>query len=143
MDILSNKAVLIGFGVLITIIVMTGVLFAVNQIKEIYGYVDKNDISVVKEFEDIFNSYNGAKMNGVDLVNTIRRFEGSLVVSVTYPESQTAKTLASNGNPSKREATYINDIMKEGTNALYRYEKEYNVRVEYLDNNQKMKIIFE
>lgn len=138
MDILSNKAVLIGFGVLISIIVMTGVLFSINQIKEIYGYVDETDISVVKEFEDIFTEYNGAEMNGVDLVNTIKRFEGNTLVSVTYIGQGEINVTRG----TTREAVYVNNIMKEGKSSSFRYEKKYNIIVKYLDNNQNMQITF-
>lgn len=150
MDILSTKAVMIGTGILISIVIMTGVIMAVNQIKVIYGYVDKTDISVVKEFEDIFSTYNGAKMNGVDLVNTIRRFEKNNLIVIEYDnasgalDSDTQRNIAA--SPSDitqtiRESEHIKNLMEKGI--AYKYETEYNVRVEYIENNEKMKIKFE
>ncbi len=150
MDILSTKAVLIGTGIMISIIIMTGVIMAVNQIKEIYGYVDKTDISVVKEFQDVFSTYNGAKMNGVDLVNTIRRFENNNLIVIDYDDSNgifdsnTQRNIAA--SPSDltktiREAEHIKNLMEAGI--TYKYETKYNVKVEYTNNNEKMKIIFD
>ena len=138
MDILSNKAVLIGFGLLISIMIMTGVLVTVNQIKQIYGYVDKTDISVVKEFQDISSTYNGADMNGVDLVNTLKRFEGNNLILVEYPESVDSKAIAKRDNI--RECDYINNLMK--IESKYKYQDVYRVSVEYMDNNTKMKVVF-
>lgn len=142
MDILSNKAILISAGILISIAIMTAVLVTVNQVKKAYGLVNNADVSALKEFDDIIIEYSGTEMNGTDLVNTVKRFENNGYITIEYDNKGiviAAITLV--GAPIKREAEFLNKKMQEDSTD-FKYETKYNVTAVYTANNTKILIKF-
>lgn len=143
MDIFANKSILIAVGLLITITVATGTMLVVNEARKIYGEVDKTSVSATEEYDNIFNVYNGTQLNGVGLINVIKRYEGSKHVAIEYPDCDALREDAALKTPPQREAVYLNTIMEKGNDTKYTYQKTYKVSANYIENSNQIKIIFE
>ena len=91
MDDASNKALTIAVGVLITIIVTSGVLFSIAQMQQIYSQVYETDVSIQNRFDE-FDTYregsiikdgytfNGNVKTGIEMVNAINRYMNETIV---------------------------------------------------------------
>lgn len=95
MDDASNKALTIAVGVLITIIVTSGVLFSIAQMQHIYSQVYETDVSIQNRFDE-FDAYretsitkdgytfNGNVKTGIEIVNTLNRYMNDTIVNFRY-----------------------------------------------------------
>ena len=95
MDDASNKALTIAVGVLITIIVTSGVLFSIAQMQQIYSQVYETDVSIQNRFDE-FDAYretsitkdgytfNGNVKTGIEIVNTLNRYMNDTIVKFRY-----------------------------------------------------------
>lgn len=80
MDEISTKAINIGVAVFITIIIISGVFFVINQIKTIYGQVYETDISIQNSFSE-FDQYDNTVKTGIDVINAAKKYvENPLVI---------------------------------------------------------------
>lgn len=140
MDYITNKTVLIGVGIFVTLIIVTMVLLVFNEMKGVYNVVAKTETDIYTQFNNIVSMYDNAKMNGVELVNTIKKYESEIrkedqdntkLVDVKYPGVDTVRRAAR--LEGIREAEYLKQKMEENIKLegiSYRYENQYNVYVE-------------
>ena len=95
MDDASSKALTIAVGVLITIIVTSGVLFSIAQMQQIYSQVYETDVSIQNRFDE-FDTYregsiikdgytfNGNVKTGIEMVNAINRYMNETIVRFRF-----------------------------------------------------------
>ena len=103
MDYLSNKAILIGAALLVTMAITSAVLFTVNQVIRVYGDVYNTDTSIQNKFGE-FDMYDDADKTATDLLNTAKKYKDSNRVYVVYGGTTTKNKYLSNS---------LNDDAKE------------------------------
>lgn len=83
MDNATNKMVMIGVGIFITIIITSGVLAIVSQIKNIYADVYHLDTNLGSKFDE-FTRYDDTEKTGLDMINTANQYYENPLVIVEY-----------------------------------------------------------
>lgn len=95
MDDAANKALTIAVGVLITIIITSGVLFSIAQMQQIYSQVYETDVSIQNRFDE-FDTYregsitkdgytfNANVKTGIEIVNALNRYMNDTIVKFRY-----------------------------------------------------------
>lgn len=74
MDYIMQRALLIGIGIVIALIVVSSVLFVYDEIVKIYTTVDKVDIRLVA-IDDEYAKFDNNIMRGVEILNAIKRYK--------------------------------------------------------------------
>lgn len=98
MDEISNKALLIGVGLFITIIITSGVFYVLNQMKEVYSQVYETNISLQDMFSE-YDQYDNTNKTGIDLYNTVKKYRNnSLVIIKVENAVQDKETFISNNS---------------------------------------------
>lgn len=143
MDEISSKYVLIAVGIFVTIIVLTSVLMAFNKTQEVYGLVKNTNISIKSRIDNIYAQYDGAKLNGVDLLNTMKKYgkddkdgnEDGVLVEYTGQgefngtDTNTIRYKAEHCSPAKKEIEYLEELFENGTEPYFKYYNFYSVKV--------------
>lgn len=81
MDEISNKALLIGVGLFVTIIITSGVLYTLGEMKEIYSQVYETNISLQDMFSE-FDEYDNTLKTGIDILNTAKKYKDNNLVQI-------------------------------------------------------------
>ncbi len=132
MDDTSTRAINFAVALIVTLVVVTLVVASFSKIKEVYKLTKNTDISLHGRFENIYQTYDGKELNGMGLLNTIKKFEDAtdLVESITYPSSSTVKATAQ--AQGKRESTLLKEYLKQnkkvGTHT-FTFSNKYKVEV--------------
>ena len=78
MDFISNKAISIGVGVLITIIVTSAVIFTVTQVVSIYSKVYNTDTSIKGKYDEFDKFKEGNReFTELEVYNFIKKYYGN------------------------------------------------------------------
>ena len=104
MDSAMNKAITVGVGIFITLIIVTGVFAVITQINNIYAQVYNLDTNLNSRFDE-FTKYDNADKTGVDMINAANKF---------YNE---------NLNMNKIKAILHNKVLLNMVNKNYPYDK--------------------
>ncbi len=83
MDSAMNKALTVGVGIFITLIIVTGVFAVITQINNIYAQVYNLDTNLNSRFDE-FTKYDNADKTGVDMINAANKFYNENLVIVEY-----------------------------------------------------------
>ncbi len=83
MDSAMNKAITVGVGIFITLIIVTGVFAVITQINNIYAQVYNLDTNLNSRFDE-FTKYDNADKTGVDMINAANKFYNENLVIVEY-----------------------------------------------------------
>lgn len=88
MDEISTKAIVIGISIFVTMIIITFILLEYDQISDLYKNVEKTDISFESKLDEL-DKYRDSnnEFNGLDVRNTIKKYENSKLVDVCIRES--------------------------------------------------------
>lgn len=81
MDESASKAIQIAVGIFVTIIIATGVIYVINNIKDVYGGVYKTNVGLQNEFYE-FDEYENTVKTGIDLLNTVKKYLDSSIVKI-------------------------------------------------------------
>ncbi|MDD3303952.1 MAG: hypothetical protein PHP54_03450 [Clostridia bacterium] len=139
MDDASNKAITIAVGVLITIIVTSGVLFSVGQMQRIYSQVYETDVSIQNRFDE-FDTYkegtstkegytfSGNVKTGIEIVNALNRYMNDTIVlfrykNLDYTTPEAKEKLISNINESTLYVTSVEEKSGFTTIMVAEYKK--------------------
>ncbi len=132
MDDTSTRAINFAVALIVTLVIVTLVVASFSKIKEVYSLTKNTDISLHGRFENIYQTYDGKELNGMGLLNTIKKFEDAtdIISDVTYPSSASVKSTAA--AQGKRESTLLKEYMKQnkkvGTHT-FTYSNKYKVEV--------------
>lgn len=110
MDEISNKAISIGVAVFITIAIVSGVFYVINQMKVIYGQVYETDISIQSSFSE-FEAYENTEKSGIEVLNAVKK----------YLDNPLVKVYIDNRQVTKNHAFYTNYTSKIGKNDYTTY----------------------
>lgn len=129
MDSISNRAIMIGVGILITIAITSSILVIIGQIRDIYSSVYETDISIQSSFNE-FDKFNNSKKTGVDLLNTVRKYKDEPLVKIYY-----------NGTARNDNAgiSYIETLFNNGTLS---YDTSFMTTIEIFKGNDKVNVYF-
>ena len=139
----STRAISFAIGIFVTLIVVTLVVASFSKIKEAYTLTKNTEIDIHSQFDSIYLTYDGKKLNGMGLLNTLRKFEDdtNIIEYVDYPGRTRVKNLAnSNGIRESEQLKKFLDQNKLYYGIRYKYENEY--RVEVKDVSGKTRINF-
>lgn len=129
MDTLVNKPFLIGVAIFITLAITSGILIVFNSVYEIYQKVYTTDISVSSKFGE-YAMYEGTVMSGLELYNTVKKYNNNMYVSV-YVNSKLATVHESsdiiilNGNTNDRIDPNYSEDTKVNYNVSYVLEDDF------------------
>lgn len=91
MDEISNKAITIGVAIFITIAIVSGVFYVINQIKAIYGQVYETDVSIQSMFSE-FDEYENAEKSGVEVLSTVKKYLENPLVKIRIGNNEITST---------------------------------------------------
>ncbi len=131
MDNTTNKALMIGVSIFVTVIVASGVIGVINQIKKVYAGVYNTDTNISSRFSE-FTKYEETDRTGLDMINTANKYYDNNLVIVEY------KGRILNNNEG------LNYLKTEQDANRITYDKKVHTSVEtvVVDKLEKTKIIF-
>lgn len=129
MDIISNKAIMIGVGIFVTIMITSAIFLIVNQVRDIYSGVYETDVSIQNMFGE-YDMYNNTYKTGIDLLNTAKKYNKNPLVTVMF-ESQIVN--------SDSGIELIKNRLNSGT--ILKYETKLYTTIEFNKNDSDRVII--
>ena len=126
------KALIIGTSITVTLVIVTLVFVSFNQMKEIYLLTQNTNTSIHSRLNEHIVAYNGERLNGMELLNMLKKYEDNpdSSVIIVYPKRAQVQSLAD--TRGLRESVCLKQIIenKERVNGqLFKYEKQYRVTV--------------
>lgn len=159
MDYMSNKALIIAVSLIVTMIIASGILYTINQIRQLYKQVYETDTLIQSNFDE-FSAYDGGEKTYLELMNAIKKYKDSDTVYITFipkdsldstedEDRKIIRVINSDGNLKdenylRANSLYLSEneqgkIQIQSDSAVYKLR--YNTYVERL-NNGKVIIIF-
>lgn len=131
MDNTTNKALMIGVSLFVTVIVASSVIGVINQIKKVYAGVYNTDTNISSRFSE-FTKYEETDRTGLDMINTANKYYDNNLVIVEYKGRMLNNNEGLNYLKTEQDANRIT------------YDKKVRSSVEtvIIDRLEKTKIIF-
>ena len=129
MDSITSKYIVLAVGILVVSIIVTSVVGVFNNVGDIYAQTQKTNISIKDRVDNIFNKYDSARLNGVDLVNALKLYEDDSNVTIILNPVRTAPG-------GTRMSVYINGLMETNSDVNYKYHKLFNTSVNIIGNDR-------
>ena len=79
---ISNRAIMIAVGVLVTIAITSSVLMVMGYFRDIYSEVKNTDISLRKMFNK-FDPFDGTEVTGIDILNGYNKYKNDPTVNLS------------------------------------------------------------
>ena len=79
----TSKAIMIGVGIFVTVAITSGILFSINQMKDIYSKVYETDTSITSRFSE-YDAFDNTIVTGVDVINAIKKYGVSKVTCTDF-----------------------------------------------------------
>lgn len=116
MDEISNKALLIGVGLFVTIIITSGVLYTLGEMKNIYSKVYETNISLQDVFSE-YEQYDNTTKTGIDVLNTMKKYKenNSVIIYVGNTSYENVDKKNNYIQQKKDQATTIGQIVYKST----------------------------
>lgn len=116
MDEISNKALLIGVGLFVTIIITSGVLYTLGEMKNIYSQVYETNISLQDVFSE-YEQYDNTTKTGIDVLNTMKKYKenNSVIIYVGNTSYENVDKKNNYIQQKKDQATTIGQIVYKST----------------------------
>lgn len=78
----TNKAIVIAVGIFVTVAITSGILFSINEMKNIYSQVYETDTSITSRFSE-FDAFDGTIVTGVDVINAKNKYGDKVEINST------------------------------------------------------------
>lgn len=136
MEDVSPKALIFAVSLFVTMVVVSLVVVTFGKIKEIYAMTKNTDNSIHASFENIYQTYDGKELNGMGVLNTVKKFEeeNDVVSEVRYPAYASIRNRANSSG--KREVVVLKEYF-EGRKTIgghtFKYETMYTAKVKEID----------
>lgn len=124
-----NKAIMIGVGLFVTVIIISGIMFVFSQMQEIYKHVDDTDTSITSKFGK-YASYDNTTITGLDMINCANKYYNNNEVVVVYRNLQLN---------TQEGIEYLNSEYENG-NIMYEYTYSSTVEEIEVDGMYKTQI---
>jgi len=123
LDEISSQAISIAVGVFVTIAIVSGVFYVINEMKVIYEQVYETDISIQSSFSE-FEQYDNTVKTGIDVLNVVKKYLNNSQVKITISGVEIDET----------STFYTNYVNKKNTDQLENFlsklgEDRYNSSV--------------
>lgn len=82
MDEIGSKALLLGVGIFVTLIIVTVIVLEFFQIEQIYKNVGEVDISFESQFDELNKFRDNNIFNGLDVKNYIKKYADNKSIEV-------------------------------------------------------------
>lgn len=79
----ANRAIMIGVGMFITIIIASSIFSLFSQAKSVFNQVGKTNTDIMKGFGD-YPMYNNTKITGLDVINCANKYYEDSTIIVLY-----------------------------------------------------------
>ena len=79
----ANRAIMIGVGMFITIIIASSIFSLFSQTKSVFNQVGKTNTDIMKGFGD-YPMYNNTKITGLDVINCANKYYEDSTIIVLY-----------------------------------------------------------
>lgn len=123
MDVISNKAIMIGVGIFVTVMITSAIMVVIGQVRDVYSGVYKTDVSIQNRFGE-YDMYNNTYKTGIDLLNAAKKYNGNPLVTVMF-ESQIVNSDAG--------IALIKNRLSSGT--ILKYETKLYTTIEFNSND--------
>ncbi len=136
MEDVSPKVLIFAVSLFVTMVVVSLVVITFGKIKEIYSMTKNTDNSIHASFENVYQTYDGKKLNGMGVLNTVKKFEeeNDLVSEVRYPGYTGVRTTAN--STGKREVVVLKECFEKRLTKgghTFKYETKYTAQVKEID----------
>lgn len=138
MEFTLQKAILIGVGIMVALVIVSAVMFVYNQIIDIYTTVEKVDVRIVN-IDNEFARYDSNEVRGVEVLNAIKKYKnnkGNMTITFNISGSGSRIILDKNNDWN----TYIEYF--NGGNPSYVTALSYTYIAKYTNNQGNIKIDF-
>lgn len=78
-----NKAISFGVGIMVTLLIVSGVIYVFSQMQEIYREVESTDTNVTSRFGR-YAMYDNTQVTGLDVINCANKYYNERLVVVNY-----------------------------------------------------------
>ena len=79
----ANRAIMIGVGMFITIIIASSIFSLFSYAKSVFNQVGKTNTDIMKGFGD-YPMYNNTKITGLDVINCANKYYEDSTIIVLY-----------------------------------------------------------
>lgn len=152
---MSNKALLIGVGLFVTIVITSGVIFTVNKARNVYKRVYETNTQIEANFDE-YDAYENSEKTSLDMLNTAKKYRDSDTVFVVETKgnlenyignrlSDYEKLLNASVNKinGSTQIEFLTNRLEENGGANgFNYATSYKTYVNRL-NNDKVIIVFD
>ena len=83
MEEMSNKALIIAVSLIVTMTIASGVLYTINQVRQLYKQIYETNTSIQSSFDE-FSAYDGGEKTYLDFENAVKKYRNSDTVFVIY-----------------------------------------------------------
>lgn len=78
----TNKAIVIAVGIFVTVAITSGILFSINEMKNIYSKVYETDTSITSRFSEL-DAFDDTIVTGVDVINAKNKYGDKVEINST------------------------------------------------------------
>ena len=76
-----NRAIMLGVGIFVTMLIASGVLFIFSQMQEVYSQVGNSDTSISSRFGE-FAMYDNTVVTGLGIINCANKYYNDNLIVV-------------------------------------------------------------
>jgi len=127
----TNRALMFGVGIFVTLIIVSGIITIFTQMRQIYSDVNKVNTSLISSFDE-YTQYENTQKTGLEVINCANKYYKENLVVVIY-NNQIVNT--ENG------LAYINQEVENG-NLTYEMLFQSTVDEAEYDGIPKVRITF-
>lgn len=135
MDTVTNKAVVIGVAIFITIAITSGIIYTIGLIRDIYKEVYETDTSISNRFSE-FDAFDDSTKKGIEVINAINKYKTDNKVTVYISGYSTHNATTEEIDQSQWRVNYSGG----GYHIIYLY-KDYTSELK-LNSDGTVKITF-
>lgn len=141
MDSNAIKFIYLAVGIFISLAIVTGLLISLNAYTDAFDIVESSSLGIRGDFLEI-EKYNGVTLNGMDVLNTVKKYAKDKYVSVVI-DLATIKKLEFNAKIQTEDVydkkieilrEYLNKSTADG---MSYYNKKFRFEVEGLEKIKK------
>lgn len=126
-----NRALTLGVGIFVTLILVSGIITIFTQMRDIYGNVNKSNTSLLSSFDE-FSQYNYTEKTGLDVINCANKYYEDNTINIIFDGR---KINTQDG------IDYIDRLYETG---FLKYEDKYYSSLEDIEENgiEKKQVTF-
>ena len=123
----ASRAISLGVGIFVTLLIASGVIFIFSQMQEVYSQVSSTDTNIAAQFGE-YAMYDNTTITGLEVINCANKYynENSVVVNYMGRDVNNVNGLQ-----------YLDEQLNNGTLS---YDQKYLSIIEEVEYDGVMKI---